>query len=336
MKVFSDTKSYNEHIIKIFNIPVYYKHPNKLKLLGGAFKIKKDDKTKKYYILGIQFKKTKPSIYERLDSKDLLYKQYAIEEARNAIIVADQHKKVFPQFKNIHKCKKVAIVGAAPSLQHYTPIKDLIHISLNRVFTFNKIKFDYIFAVDYKGIKDYVKELIEYKCTKFLGQYINSGMAVEMKIPEYIIEDANAYKFYSDNKYFKIKTQIYQDISSAPLMDFYSIAFCALHFAFWTHPKTIYIIGCDCSPNGYFDKSKQRESNAKLKEIFSVVINGYKKLKDFRDSYYPDVEIISVNPVGLRGMFRDVYTQSYLDANPDIAEELGSNIEILDENTELN
>ena len=35
---------------------------------------------------------------------------------------------------------------------------------------------------------------------------------------------------------------------------------------------------------------------------------GWKELKRFAEVYYPTTEIISVNPVGLRGMFKDLYT----------------------------
>ena len=41
---------------------------------------------------------------------------------------------------------------------------------------------------------------------------------------------------------------------------------------------------------------------------------------------YPNTPIISVNPVGLKGMFKDVYTQSYVDAHPELLKE---NIKIL-------
>lgn len=339
----------NEKIVNFLGITIYKKIKTgttiKRKYLFGIFKTKSEENgTKKYYLLGIQLLKMEnklpinsieESLKNILTSKDFLYRKYAIEESRNALIIQNQHQKIFPQFKNINKGKAVAIVGAAPSLQYYSPMNDVIHIALNRVFVFDRIKFDYIFSVDYKGIKDYIKEFLEYKCIKFCGQYINSPVATDMKIPEYIMENENVYRFYSDHKYHKIDTQIYQDISIAPLMDFYSIAFCALHFAFWTHPKVIYIVGCDCCANGYFDNTKQRESDKVLNFTFSCVLDGYKKVKEFRDAHYPDVEIISVNPVGLRGMFRDVYTQSYLDANPEIKEELGNFVEILDENMEL-
>ena len=38
---------------------------------------------------------------------------------------------------------------------------------------------------------------------------------------------------------------------------------------------------------------------------------GYARIKMFARLYYPDTEIISINPVGLRGLFRDAYTDNY-------------------------
>ena len=35
------------------------------------------------------------------------------------------------------------------------------------------------------------------------------------------------------------------------------------------------------------------------------ILIGYKKIKQFAACYYPDTEIISINPVGLRGLFKD-------------------------------
>ena len=73
------------------------------------------------------------------------------------------------------------------------------------------------------------------------------------------------------------------------------------------------MIGCDTSSNGYFDKNiAQRPSDQEF------LLTGYQKLKALRDSIYPDVEIISVNPIGLKGMFRDMYTESYLSKHPEI------------------
>ena len=53
---------------------------------------------------------------------------------------------------------------------------------------------------------------------------------------------------------------------------------------------------------------------------------GYHQFKEYARIYYPDVYIISVNPVGLRGLFEDVYTKDFLDAHPEIEKE---NLKIL-------
>ena len=55
---------------------------------------------------------------------------------------------------------------------------------------------------------------------------------------------------------------------------------------------------------------------------------GYVKLKQIRDTYYPEVEIVSINPVGLKGMFHDVYTKSYLAEHPEID---SSTVEIINQ-----
>lgn len=35
-------------------------------------------------------------------------------------------------------------------------------------------------------------------------------------------------------------------------------------------------------------------------------------MKTFVENFYPETEIISINPVGLWGLFRDVYTEEFL------------------------
>ena len=38
-------------------------------------------------------------------------------------------------------------------------------------------------------------------------------------------------------------------------------------------------------------------------------IKNWKKLNFFANRYYPDTEIISINPVGLKGIFKDIYQE---------------------------
>lgn len=61
-----------------------------------------------------------------------------------------------------------------------------------------------------------------------------------------------------------------------------------------------------------------------------AMTNGYKMFKKFISIHYPSIEIISVNPVGLKGIFKDVYTQKYVDEHPELRKE---NIEIIKKGT---
>jgi hypothetical protein len=133
----------------------------------------------------------------------------------------------------------------------------------------------------------------------------------------------NAYRFYSD----AFRSNINYDIETQPLMDFGSVSFCAIHFALYTHPEKIFLIGCDTSNNGYFDKEQPPTWRP---HMMNMTMQGYYKLKKYVSCYYPDIEIISVNPVGLRGVFKDVYTQSYIDEHPEVLRD-NPNLEILDE-----
>ena len=38
-------------------------------------------------------------------------------------------------------------------------------------------------------------------------------------------------------------------------------------------------------------------------------MRAWKKLAEFAEANYPDIEIVSINPVGLKGVFQDQYTE---------------------------
>ena len=78
-------------------------------------------------------------------------------------------------------------------------------------------------------------------------------------------------------------------------------------------PKQIFLVGCDCSPTGHYDGSGGVD-DASANEF----ANSWKWVKTFVKRYYPSIEVISINPVGLKGVFRDVYTESYLNAHPEL------------------
>lgn len=92
------------------------------------------------------------------------------------------------------------------------------------------------------------------------------------------------------------------DITSLPLQCFGSVVFAALQFIFWTNPKRIYLVGCDVSESGHFNQKNNTLDCSRVKL-------GWLKVKEFRDIYYPKTEIISINPVGLVGIFKDIYSK---------------------------
>ncbi len=107
---------------------------------------------------------------------------------------------------------------------------------------------------------------------------------------------------------------IHQDICCHSVMDFCSIAFSAIHFALFAYPKKLYLVGLDTSSTGHF-YSETKEALERGKGDMNISLRmlkvGYARTKMFAKRYYPDTEIISINPVGLRGLFKDVYTDEY-------------------------
>lgn len=231
--------------------------------------------------------------------------------------IRDVHTASFAEFKGCHAGRTVALVGAGPTLNYYTQIKGVPHIGVNNVFLNPNLKLDYYFAIDYgQGNAAWYDRIKEYDCVKFLGL---GGWTSESRdlyrIPEDIIDANHARTFYTfpteDNG-------LHCDIEHHPLMGG-SVVHAAFHFALYTRPKRILLIGCDCSgvdrfgdPGGFH---------------YSSFIHAWQVAQRFASRYYRDTEIISINPVGLKGLFRDVYTERYLETLP---EDSRTGCEVLD------
>ncbi len=217
------------------------------------------------------------------------------------------HQKTFNQFKCKYRNQDIVIVATGPSANNYQPIPNAIHIGVNRAFQMNKVDFDYYFIQDFSGkTPEYIDQLDDYNkdsCIKFYGLTNEWIYDSNRTIPETHAVRANALRYRTDwadiSGFF---SKFAYDISTQPLGCFGSIVFPALQFALWTYPKRIYLVGCDCSLSGY-----AYDPNDKNYLIPNDIIAAYKSFKDFAHKYYPDVEIISINPVGLKGMFKDEY-----------------------------
>lgn len=217
------------------------------------------------------------------------------------------HQKTFPQFKGIHKGEDICLVASGVTAESYEPVGGRIHIGVNRSFQINnyRIPMDYVFIQDFSGkTPEYIDDLDMYRpglCKKFYGLTTEWDENPNRIIPESHAIIACAYRYRTDwTNVPDFEPMFAYDLSAQPLGCFGSIVFPALQFALWTYPKRIYLVGCDCTTSGYaYDK------NDKNFLIPLKVIGAYKRLKKFAEKYYPDVEIISVNPVGLKEIFKE-------------------------------
>ena len=222
--------------------------------------------------------------------------------------IQKEHHKSFSKYKNYYTDNSLVIVATGPSMAYYTQIPGLPHIGVNAAFKNPNIKLDYYFTTDYESRNDWFEDLKNYDFIKFFGQYSVGTYRDRFQVTEKLVEENHAFRFFQGAP----SEDIHLNIEHYPLMGFYSIAFQALHFAVYTNPKRIYLVGCDCSNAGYFDGSAQLFAN------LPKWVAGYKKMKAFVERFYPETEIVSINPIGLRGLFRDVYTESFLEDHPEI------------------
>ena len=76
--------------------------------------------------------------------------------------------------------------------------------------------------------------------------------------------------------------------------------------------KRIYLAGCDLGNSAaHFHNSTS--SGVRNDGGSSFYLSAWKKLPEFLKKNYPDVQIISINPVGLNGIFWKTYMYEKID-----------------------
>ncbi len=267
---------------------------------------KKDNKYVHYYFLGIRIWKKRRNKTEKLyiEMVNSFHKLYTmLQNMRTTDLFAQiHHPDVFGKYKDIHSGQDIVIVGAGPTLDKYTPIPGALHIGVNRTYQCEKLKLDYLFVQDGGPVTE-APELTNYRkgeCRKFFGIH---PIKEVMQFSDSFVKENEAERYYF------IKTDptdayltLPLDLAHQPLACSYSVITCAFQFALWCRPRRIYIVGCDCANNGYFQGDcgicKQFLPSDGLQLEWAL-------LADFAKRYYRDVEIISINPVGLKGLFKD-------------------------------
>ena len=225
--------------------------------------------------------------------------------------IAAVNSETFSKYKNIHAGQDIAIIASGPSLNQYKQMEHVIHIGVNNVCKNAEIELDYYFVQDF-GQKTssqvpYKSDIVNLKCKKFFGL-----LAI---VPNGLIEPSESFcANVNASRYFFEKSPsllLHRDIRFHPLMDFCTVVFPVLHFALFTNPRRIYLVGVDTSLNNYYTNEKQEGSVAGGRHVLTHRMIGFRRVKEFVKTWYPETEIISINPVNLKGLFRDMYTDEH-------------------------
>ena len=198
-------------------------------------------------------------------------------------------------YRGIYKGKKICIVGCGPSIERFKNEFNFdILIGINRAFYFKQFNFDFLFAQDQfkEGFDDFTSYRNE-SCKKFIAMITND---VDYKINNYSLSQINGYRYVLD---CIVMNKIHTEISYFPFADLKGTVFSALQFALYTCPSEIYLVGFDCDNTGNYVSKDKTNYNFQFK--------SWKVIKKFIEINYPAIKIYSINPVGLKGLFNDIY-----------------------------
>ncbi len=286
----------------------------------AIFKVKQKKNKRKIYFCGIPLCTIPQDDSLKQYVKDKFDKLFYI-----VLPAQKKHPDVFSKYKDMYKGRDVVLCATGPTFNYYTPIPGAIHVGVNNAYKNEKVQLDYLFAQDGENVVEAAGEaLLNYRkrqCKKFFGiHYLIIPNLESSFISEKDAEQANAERYY-----FLLESSPLNgcalgnaDLTSRPLLCLGSTVFCALDFILWTNPKRVFLVGCDCVNNGHFIEDKENKIQAK-DENFIILKEGWKDFKKFVRGHYPNTEIISINPKGLKGLFQDAYTVSFLEKSPELA-----------------
>lgn len=235
-----------------------------------------------------------------------------IQKMTYLTIASKGNEKAFGSLKRCCEGRNIVVCGAGPTLNQYEPLEEAVHIALNRALLYKKIKYDYFFADDWLGIHFLQDEIEKYDCKKYFGRYGFGISTANQTIPQTFGNKCGAVWYYTDSELVGsgYESRFVVDIDKAPIGNMPNIGLQIMQVALFMNPKKIFLVGCDAT-TGHFYKDKNDEIFSKDDELIKVLycdktIEKWKILKKFADCYYPDIEIVSINPVGLKGIFNDI------------------------------
>jgi len=296
---------------KIFNVDL-------TNLTRKIFSIKKEKYTKIITILGIKFKFTN-KIQMCMDSIKSLGHLIHTSEARSArrisnlktIIQAQSlHPKTFGKYRNAFEGKDVVLVCTGPTAKNYKPIEGAIHVGVNGAIYLDQLKLDYLFIQDYainqpsnKTLNQDANNYVGNNCQKFYGILPDTRLKeVEPTICRIPLNQCNSDNIHQYVLEDISKNNLAYNLEIEPLGEFLGTPFSAIQFILYCNPKRLYLVGCDCSSGYAYNKRSAIQPANYQVEIWT------NDIKPFIEKYYANLEVISLNPIGLKGLFIDEYT----------------------------
>lgn len=269
--------------------------------------------------LGIRYKTKRGSAKPIPFANDV----HLLQIITHANAITNTHRETFAKYKNRHVGKDVVLVAPGSTLNHFEPIEDCVYVGVNKVLLYEKVHFDYLFFQDFAHPQAHeILDLMgKYAGAKKFYGILQDTIRQDWIVPESAAIRDHAERYYVISQWKYPPVHFTYDIANEPFGDCGSVSFAAMQFILWTNPRRIYLIGQD-NTTTYFDRS----ASATVPSTISDQLRGWKAMVKFASAYYPNTEIVSINPVGLKGMFKDVYTKSYLAEHPEIDQQT---IEIL-------
>ena len=215
----------------------------------------------------------------------------------------------FEAYRNCFRGRKVVIIGSGPTLKFYKPMKDAVHIGVNLAWQKEDLELDYLFVNDANGREILQPGFEKIKEKVFIPRRVQCS-GTDRNFSEDIFMTDKVVRYYWES-YEIISNDLYPNICCHPLANFHSTIFSAIHFALFTQPKELYFVGCDATNVGHFYDKPGEEIPKSNNMTLNYVKLGYARMKIFAHNHYPETQIVSINPVGLKGLFRDVYTDEY-------------------------
>jgi hypothetical protein len=216
-------------------------------------------------------------------------------------MVPSQYNNPLERFKNIHSGKSAIIFATGPTITSYSSFDDsegAIKIGLNRIYEYPDIleTLDYYYFgsqyyTDEKHRNNIEDVCFKFNFTKFASAYEEGRSHAQIgrgNISPSDAEKIGAIPFENNLSHFT------NDIANYSTLG-HSIVFPPLQHILYMGVSQIYLVGCD---GAFSDSTAANHGNAHL-------LHWWRQFKEFKDAFYGDVRIISINPVSLKGWFDD-------------------------------